>query len=100
MILDHYSATQGRRVLRLMQENPRELLVEMWSAVRNLNLTAYRMAQQTARHSSPSEELIASMRSEAYQSMFPAVETPDSDEMTPAQRQTLDDWLVSLAPAH
>ena len=100
MILDHYSATQGRRVLQLMQSNPTELLAEMFQAVRRLNLAQVQLAKARGLDFNRMEShQQAEMLSEAYQSLYPATETAPEDELTPAQRQSLDAWLESLAPA-
>lgn len=97
IILDHYSTTQGRRVTRMMQENPTELLAEMWGAMRNLNLTAAVMARAQSKREQPDHELISTLRLEAYQSIYPAVETPEEDELSAAQRQRLYVWIETLA---
>lgn len=105
-ILDYYSATQGRRVLKMMRSQPAELLAEMWQALRRLQATAWQMA--TERNLLVTKEggqtilrdpARAEMMDEAFQSLFPAVETPEEDDLTPAQRQTLDAWLESTATA-
>jgi hypothetical protein len=99
MILDYYSATQGRRVLQLMKSAPQTLLEEMWRAVRNFNLTQVSMARARGQDYNKLESHQQSeMRSEAYQALYPATETALEDELTPEQRQKLEDWLVSLVP--
>ena len=100
MILDHYSATQGRRVLKLMASNPTELLTEMWRALRQFNLTQVQLAKARGQDLNQlADHQKSDLRSEAYQTLYPAAPTSDADELTPAQRQSLEDWLVSLAPA-
>lgn len=101
MILDHYSETQGRRVLQMMQSKPTELLTEMWRALRNFNLTQLQMTKARGQEwSKLADHQQSELMSETYQTLYPAVETSAADEMTHAQRQKLDDWLESLAPAH
>lgn len=108
MILDHYSATQGRRVLSLLEHNPGrlldqgrlQLLTELWRALRQFNLTQLHLAQSRGQdYNKLADHQQSDLMSEAYQSLYPATETAPEDELTPAQRQKLDDWLESLAPA-
>ncbi len=105
MILDHYSTTQGRRVLRMIQAEPLALLEEMWRAFGNLEMTMWQIARSLGllRTENGREAMSDNVRSEmileAYQALYPAVETPAADEMTRAQRQKLYGWLASFAPA-
>ena len=100
MILDHYSETQGRRVLQLMQSNPTELLTEMFQAMRWFNLNLLQLAKAKGQdYNKLADHQQTELMSEAYQSLYPATETAPEDELTPAQRQKLDAWLESLAPA-
>ena len=105
MILDYYSATQGRRVLKMMQAQPTELLAEMWQALQRLKATAWEMAKARQMlvtengRTTLNDPVRSELMNEAFQSLFPAVPTPEADELTPAQQQTLDAWLESIATA-
>lgn len=105
VILDHFSETQGPRVLKLMRAEPMALLLEMWRAASNLQRTAFDLAKARGLtktengRTSINPDSASEMRDEAYRAMFPAVETPESSELTPEQRRKLDDWLESLATA-
>ena len=104
MTLDHYLETQGRRLLAAMQADPLPMVTEMWRMTQELVATAWHLAEK--RHLLEKQEngqpvmrdhVRSEMLQEAYQSMCPAVPTPEADELTPAQAQKVNDWLESLA---
>ncbi len=104
MIIDHYSATQGRRVMQLMELDPTALLAEVWRAAENLNATTWQLARSlnlltksAEGHESMNAMVRSEMLSEAYQALYPAVETPEEDELSHEQRQRFNGWLESLA---
>ena len=83
-----------------MQSNPASLLEEMFRALRQFNLTQSSLAKARGQEwNSLADHQQEELMSEAYQSLYPATSKTPEDELTPAQRQKVEDWLESLAPA-
>lgn len=97
--LDHFSETQGLRVLSLMKTAPAELLVEMWTTRARIVRQAALMAKERGMASETGAfEMTPELTLEAYQALFPPVETPEANVMTIDQRRRMLAWLESLAP--
>ena len=100
MTLDHFSETQGRRVLQLMKSAPADLLREMWTTRAQIVRQTLLMAKERGMVTpAGTYEMTSELVLEASQALFPAVETPEQDELTLEQRRRLFAWLESHDPA-